>query len=78
MRSVKNGFSFLSGIVICVKKLINIIIMETKIDEYPEPPELKKQNIPPLMKIVKYLTIGIAVAFVIVLIFALIFWSVNK
>jgi hypothetical protein len=52
--------------------------MEAKEDEYPEPPELKKQNIPPLMKIVKYLTIGIAVAFVIVLIFALIFWFVNK
>lgn len=48
--------------------------MEAKKNDYPEPPEFKKRNIPPLMVIVKYITIAIAVAFVITLIFALIFW----
>lgn len=49
--------------------------MENKEDEYPEPPELKKQGIPPLKKVIKYLFIGIAVAFIVVLIFSIIFKS---
>ncbi len=51
--------------------------MEVDQDKYPEPPELKKQGIPPLKKIVKYLFIGIAVAFIIVLIFSIVFKLKN-
>lgn len=51
--------------------------MKDNEEKYPEPPELRKQGIPPLKKILKYLFIGIAVVFIIVLIFALIFKSKN-
>ncbi len=47
-------------------------------DEYPEPPELRKQGITPLKKIIKYLFIGIVVAFIIVLIFSIIFKMRNR
>lgn len=47
-------------------------------DKYPEPPELKAQHVPPLMKIVKYLFIAIAVAFVVVLVFSISFWLRNR
>lgn len=51
--------------------------MKDNEEKYPEPPELRKQGIPPLKKILKYLFIGIAVVFIIVLIFSLIFKSKN-
>ena len=54
-------------------KTIKWLIMTDNENKYPEPPELRKQGIPPLKKIVKYLFIGIAVAFIIVLIFSIIF-----
>ncbi len=44
-------------------------------DKNVEPPELRKQGITPLRKIVIYFSIGIAIAFVVVLIFSLIFKS---
>lgn len=47
--------------------------MEEYDEKYPEPPELKKAGVPPLKKELKFVIIGITVAFVIVLIFALIF-----
>lgn len=47
--------------------------MKDKETEYPEPPELRKQGIPPLKKILKYFVISLVVAFVVVLIFSLIF-----
>lgn len=52
--------------------------MDNDEEKYPEPPELRKQNIPPLKKVIRYLFIGIAVAFVIVLIFSIIFWLRNR
>jgi len=52
--------------------------MTIKEDKYPEPPELKKQNIPPLKKVIKYFVIGLVVAFIIVAIFAIIFWLRNN
>jgi cell division protein FtsL len=68
-----------SGIVIYFKieKEFN---MDTKQEEAnnPEPPELRKQGIPPLKKQMKIVYVIIAVAFVIVLIFALIFWFSNN
>ena len=48
-------------------------IMENDESKYPEPPELRKQGIPPLKKVIKYVMVIIAVAFVIVLIFSLFF-----
>jgi cell division protein FtsL len=59
--------------------LLNKCIMENiEEDKYPEPPELKAQHVPPLMKIVKYLFIAIAVAFVVVLVFSISFWLRNR
>jgi hypothetical protein len=52
--------------------------MENDEEKYPEPPELKEQHIPPLKKVIRYIVIAIAVAFVIVLIFAIIFWWRNR
>jgi hypothetical protein len=52
--------------------------MNTKQDEYPEPPELRKQNIPPLKKVVKYFVIGLIIAFIIAAIFGLIFYFRNN
>jgi hypothetical protein len=52
--------------------------MESNEDKYPEPPELRKKGMPPLKKEMKFVTIAIAVAFIIVLIFAIAFWLHNK
>ena len=52
--------------------------MNTKQEEYPEPPELRKQNIPPLKKVVKYFVIGLIIAFIIAAIFGLIFYFRNN
>ncbi|MEO5908260.1 MAG: hypothetical protein ABIR50_03640 [Ginsengibacter sp.] len=52
--------------------------MESNEEEYPEPPELRKKGMPPLKKQIKFVTIAIAVAFIIVMIFALAFWLHNK
>ncbi|MDP4284223.1 MAG: hypothetical protein Q8891_07345 [Bacteroidota bacterium] len=46
--------------------------------EYPEPPELRKQGILPLRKIIKMLFIGIAVTFIIMLVFMIIFKMKNS
>lgn len=59
-------------------KLLNKCTMENDEEKYPEPPELKEQHIPPLKKVIRYIVIAIAVAFVIVLIFSLIFWWRNR
>jgi hypothetical protein len=48
--------------------------MESNEEKYPEPPELRKQGMPPLKKQMKFVTIAVAVAFVIILIFAIAFW----
>jgi hypothetical protein len=53
-------------------------LMNTKEEEYPEPPELKKQNIPPLKKVVRYFVIGLIIAFIIVAIFGIIFYLRNN
>ncbi|HSV11342.1 MAG TPA: hypothetical protein VLI68_11255 [Hanamia sp.] len=52
--------------------------MEYDEEKFPEPPELKKQGIPPLKKQIKLVVILIAIAFVIVLIFALAFYFNDK
>jgi hypothetical protein len=52
--------------------------MNSEENQYVEPPELRKQNIPPLKKIVKYFVIGMAIAFVIALIFGAIFYFRNN
>ena len=52
--------------------------MELDEDKYPEPPELKKQGVTPLKKQMKFITILVAIAFVIVLIFAIIFYFHDK
>lgn len=48
--------------------------MESDEEKYPEPPELRKQGMPPLKKQIKWVTIAIAVAFIIILIFSIAFW----
>jgi len=52
--------------------------MKEKEDKYPEPPELKKQGIPPLKKLLKIFVIGLIVTFIIVLIFSIIFKLRNR
>jgi cell division septal protein FtsQ len=54
--------------------------MDTKQEEAnnPEPPELRKQGIPPLKKQMKTVYVLLGIAFVIVLIFAIIFWYHNN
>jgi len=47
-------------------------------ENFPEPPELRKQGIPPLKKQVRLVVILIAIAFVIVLVFALAFYFHDK
>ena len=47
-------------------------------ENFPEPPELRKQGIPPLKKQVRLVVILIAIAFVVVLIFALAFYFHDK
>lgn len=47
-------------------------------EKFPEPPELRKQGIPPLKKQIKLVVILIAIAFIIVLIFALAFYFRDK
>ncbi len=42
-------------------------------ERYPEPPELRRAGIPPLLKIIKTIVIVIAIAFLIVVTFAIIF-----
>ena len=54
------------------------MLMNSNEENYPEPPELRKQNIPPLKKVVKYFVIGLIVAFIIALIFGLIFYFRNN
>ena len=76
---IKEVITTFSGIVIYFK-IAKGFNMDTKQEEAnnPEPPELRKQGIPPLKKQIKIVYIVIAVAFVIVLIFALIFWFHNN
>jgi hypothetical protein len=52
--------------------------MNSKENKYVEPPELRKQNIPPLKKIVKYFVIGMTIAFIIAAIFGVIFYFRNN
>ena len=52
--------------------------MESNEEEYPEPPELREKGMPPLKKEMKFVTSAIAVAFIIILIFAIAFWLHNK
>ncbi|MEO6706080.1 MAG: hypothetical protein ABI297_05185 [Ginsengibacter sp.] len=52
--------------------------MATIEDEDPEPPELKKQGMPPLKRELKFLIIGVTIAFIIVLIFSIAFWFHDK
>jgi len=52
--------------------------MEFDEEKFPEPPELKKQGIPPLKKQMKFVYVAIAVAFIIVLIFAIAFYFHDK
>jgi hypothetical protein len=47
--------------------------MDQNEDKFPEPPELKKQGIPPLKKVIIFISIAVAIAFIIILIFSLIF-----
>lgn len=47
--------------------------MENDQEKYPEPPELRRAGIPPLLKIIKTIVIVIAIAFVIVMTFAIVF-----
>ncbi len=47
--------------------------MEYNDQKYPEPPELRKQGVMPLEKLMKKVAIGILVAFIIVVTFAIIF-----
>ncbi len=53
-------------------------VMELDEEKFPEPPELRKQGIPPLKKQIRLVVILIAIAFVIVLIFALAFYFHDK
>lgn len=53
-------------------------IMKDDDENFPEPPELRKQGIPPLKKQVRLVVILIAIAFVIVLVFALAFYFHDK
>lgn len=46
--------------------------------EYVEPPELRKAGVPPLRKQINWFAIGIAVALVIALGFALFFFFSNQ
>ena len=68
--------SHFSGTVIYwkIKKKYN----EDDDENFPEPPELRKQGIPPLKKQVRLVVILIAIAFIIVLIFALAFYFHDK
>ncbi len=43
-----------------------------------EPPELKRAGVPPLKKQISWLSIGIAVALVIVMAFAIYFYLSNR
>ncbi|MGN6532326.1 MAG: hypothetical protein ACTHK0_11305 [Ginsengibacter sp.] len=52
--------------------------MEPDDEKFPEPPELRKQGIPPLKKQIRLVVILIAIAFVIVLICALAFYFHDK
>jgi len=51
--------------------------MKNDQEKYPEPPELRKAGVPPLMKIIKIITIAVAIAFVIVLLFSIFFKLKN-
>lgn len=42
-------------------------------EKYPEPPELRKAGIPPLLKIIKTIVIVIAIAFLIIVTFSIAF-----
>ena len=46
--------------------------------KYVEPPELRKAGVPPLRKLINFFAIGIAVALVIVLSFAIYFYLSDK
>lgn len=47
-------------------------------EKFPEPPELKKQNIPPLKKQLRLIVILFSIAFIIALIFAITFYFHDK
>lgn len=47
--------------------------MEYDEEKFPEPPELKKMGVPPLLIQLKYMLIMFATAFIIALIFVIIF-----
>jgi cell division protein FtsL len=51
--------------------------MQSEEEKFPEPPELRKRGIPPLKKELKFILIAFAVAFIIVLIFSIIFKTKN-
>lgn len=52
--------------------------MENYQEKNPEPPELRKQGIPPLRKTIKLFVIGLIIAFIIVLAFVIIFWYRDR
>jgi hypothetical protein len=52
-------------------------IMKNNLEKYPEPPELRRSGVPPLMKIIKIISIAVAIAFVIVLLFSIFFKLKN-
>jgi predicted ferric reductase len=60
-----------------IKKLKRNLMKDDE-KNFPEPPELRRQGIPPLKKQVRLVVILIAIAFVIVLIFALAFYFHDK
>lgn len=47
--------------------------MKADIEKYPEPPELRRAGITPLVKILKTIVIVVAIAFVIVVTFSIVF-----
>lgn len=46
--------------------------------KYVEPPELREAGVPPLRKTLNWVTIGIAIALLIVLAFSIYFYMSNR
>jgi hypothetical protein len=53
------------------------LAMKDDNEKYPEPPELRKAGVPPLLKVVKITVIAIVITFVIILAFSIIFKLKN-
>jgi hypothetical protein len=51
--------------------------MKKNNEQFPEPPELRLQGVPPLIKELRFILIAFGVAFIIALIFMLIFKFKN-